>query len=153
MGRALVEMMRGSRPRPEPTPSAEERRALLKLRQEAARAGAVLRRRGRGGLPASLVLAVMRRDGYRCKVHGDAGEGECGGLEVHHKGGVVASAWLHGKGHRNVMNNLVTVCGRAHDEVHDRARAAGHDSSQTPADVDVRRAAARARRGGGDDDA
>lgn len=108
----------------------EERKALATLRKEAAAAGAVLKGAGRGGLRATLVLGVMRRDGFRCKVHGDRGEGEYGGLHLHHKGGVVASEWLAKKAHRNVFNNLVTVCLKGHDEIHDAARAAGTDSSQ-----------------------
>jgi hypothetical protein len=117
--------------------SAEERQALRRLRQEATNHGAKLRTGGRGGLSPSLVLAVMRRDEYTCKVHGDHGEGAHGGLELHHKGGVVESDWLSRKGHKNEPNNLVTVCHQAHDEIHARARAAGADSSQTLAEADV----------------
>lgn len=105
--------------------SGEERRALTILRQEARKARAILASDGEGGLPPSLVLYVMRRDGYRCKLHGDRGEGENGGLEVHHKGGVEnpTSRWLKKAGHLNLPDNLVTLCHRAHDEVHDRDRA------------------------------
>jgi hypothetical protein len=104
--------------------SAEERQALRRLRSEAYDHGARLRTGGRGGLSPSLVLAVFRRDEYSCKVHGDHGEGEHGGLELHHKGGVPESAWLARKGKRNDLNNLVVVCRKAHDEIHARARAA-----------------------------
>lgn len=101
--------------------SAEEIRALRKLRAEAKAVGAVLANGGRGNLTPSFALGVMRRDGYTCKVHGDRGEGDNGGLTLHHKGGAGVSRWLKAKGHRNVLNNLVTMCKRAHNEVHDRA--------------------------------
>lgn len=122
--------------RPRRPLSVEERGALRRLRSEAHNHGARLRTNGRGGLSPSLVLAVMRRDGYECKVHGDRGEGEHGGLELHHKGGVVESEWLSRKGHKNEPNNLVTLCHKAHDEIHARARAAGVDSSQVLAEAD-----------------
>jgi hypothetical protein len=120
--------------------SVEERLALRRLRTEAHNHGARLRTKGRGGLAPSLVLAVMRRDDYTCKVHGDHGEGDFGGLELHHKGGVVESEWLSRKGHKNEPNNLVTLCRRAHDEIHARARAAGVDSSQVTPEADEGRA-------------
>lgn len=106
--------------------SLEEKRALRKMKAEARFYGAVLRGAGRGGLPNSLVLTVLRRDGYRCKVHGDRGEGDFGGLRLHHKGGLdnPVSAWLKAKGKKNDLNNLVTVCSRGHDEIHERDRAA-----------------------------
>jgi hypothetical protein len=112
--------------------SGEERRALTILRQEARKAKAQLASDGEGGLAPSLVLYVMRRDGYRCKLHGDRGEGENGGLEVHHKGGVEnpASRWLRGMGHLNLPDNLVTLCHRAHDEVHDRDREVTAERAQ-----------------------
>lgn len=117
-----------------PELSVEERRALRKIRIEARQAGAVLTSGGKGGLSPSLVLGVMRRDQYTCKVHGDKGEGEYGGLQVHHKGGIVESRWLSNKGHRNEPGNLVTLCLKGHDEIHERGRADGTDSSQvTPA--------------------
>lgn len=122
---------------PRPPLSAEERLALRRMRQEAQDAGAKLRHAGRGGLSPSLVRAVMRRDGYECKIHGDRGEGEYGGLEVHHKGGVVESEWLSRKGHKNEPQNLVTLCHKAHDEIHGRARAEGVDSGQVVAEADT----------------
>jgi hypothetical protein len=118
-------------------PSLEERRALHKLRQEARAAGAKLKSGGVGGLSAGLVLHVMRRDGYRCHVHGDRGEGEYGGLELHHKGGIPESAWLSRKGHKNEPNNLVTLCAKAHNELHEKARARGVDSSQVTPEGDM----------------
>lgn len=118
------EARRRAEPRERAELSGEERRALRQLRIEAQDHGARLRHGGRGGLSPSLVLAVLRRDEYTCKVHGDKGEGEHGGLELHHKGGVAESAWLAKKGKKNVPNNLVTLCHKAHDEIHARARAA-----------------------------
>jgi hypothetical protein len=96
------------------------------MKREARSNGATLDRPGHGGLSNSLVLTVLRRDQYRCKVHGDAGEGTFGGLRLHHKGGLdnPVSAWLKLKGKSNETNNLVTVCARGHDEIHNRDRAA-----------------------------
>jgi hypothetical protein len=119
-----------------PQLSAQERSALRKLRAEARQHGAELAGGGKGGLPPSLVLGVMRRDEFRCKVHGDRGEGNNGGLQVHHKGGIVESHWLSEKGHSNDPNNIVTLCTRAHDAIHNKARAEGVDSSQVEPEGD-----------------
>ncbi len=116
--------------------SAEERLSLHRLRHEAHRAGAKLKDYGRGGLSPSLVLSVCRRDGFRCKIHGDRGEAENGGLTIHHKSGIVESEWASKKGHKNEKQNLVVLCDRAHDELHNRARANGTDSSQVLAEAD-----------------
>ena len=105
--------------------SKEEAKALQTMRREAKEAGSTLATGGKGGLPPSLVLKVMRRDKYACKVCGTQK-----GLGVHHKGGVVASEWLRKKGHKNHPNNLVTICVDCHDNVHDKARAEGQDASQ-----------------------
>lgn len=137
LGQRWVTARRRAERQPRPGLSAEERRALRTLRAEAQNNGARLRSGGRGGLSPSLVLAVLRRDEYTCKVHGDRGEGACGGLELHHKGGVVESQWLSRRGHKNVPGNLVTVCHKAHDEIHARARAAGTDGSQVLAVADA----------------
>lgn len=102
-----------------------EQACLDRVQQEAAAAGATLLTDGKGGLPPSLVLGVMRRDRYRCKRCGGAD-----GLSMHHKGGVAASAWLRRKGHSMDMNNLATICGDCHDAIHAQARAEGVDSSQ-----------------------
>lgn len=104
--------------------SPEERKALARLQREARENGAVLTTDGKGGLPPSLVLGVFRRDGYQCKVHGDRGEGDFGGLQLHHIGGVDAptSRWMQTKGHSNDPNNLVVLCALAHDSVHDDDR-------------------------------
>jgi hypothetical protein len=101
--------------------STEEEGALKKLQAEAKAKGVKLHNGGRGGLPSSLVLHVMRRDGYRCK--------KCGRrdfpLGPHHKGGIPDSEWLKKKGHKNEPDNLATVCDKCHDEVHEEARADG----------------------------
>lgn len=111
---------------------APEAKALERVRDEAHAKGATLLTGGKGGLAPSLVLGIMRRDGYRCK--------RCGGregLSVHHKGGIVASKWLSMKGHRMDFNNLTTICGPCHDAIHQEARAEGEDSSQVTPEGDV----------------
>jgi hypothetical protein len=110
--------------------SREEKHSLIKIQQGAKKAGTILKNGGKGGLPPSLVLAVMSRDKFTCKVHGDKGEGEYGGIEVHHKGGIVESKWLSQKGHANEPNNIVTICAKGHDEIHNKARKDGVDSGQ-----------------------
>lgn len=100
--------------------SAPERRALHLLRREAKAAGASLENRGRGGLSPSLVLHVMRRDGYACKLC----EGREHALTLHHKGGVVEKRWVALRGPRNEPSSLLTVCGPCHDRVHAEYREA-----------------------------
>ena len=143
MGEALAKMMKyekreqGRQPkRPDKQWNAQERMALQKLRSEAKQSGASLTSNGKGGLPPSFVLSVMRRDNYTCKVCGDTGEGEHGGLTVHHKGGIVESEWLSNKGHRLDKNNVVTLCDEAHNRIHQQAKAEGLDSSQVLPDAD-----------------
>lgn len=112
------------KPKEKPIPE-QEQAALDKLHQEAEEVGTDLASDGKGGLPPSLVLGVMRRDKYRCK--------RCGsqkGISVHHKGGIVESKWLSSKGHHNDANNLVTICEACHDAIHEEAREEGVDSSQ-----------------------
>lgn len=102
--------------------SPEERQALMTLRSEARKKGTSLASGGKGGLPSSLVLNVMRRDDYKCKL--------CGGREdigIHHKGGIQESEWLKKKDHDNDPNNLVTICTRDHNRIHEKARAEGVD--------------------------
>jgi hypothetical protein len=122
-----------------PSQTRRDRRDLALMRREARLAGAELKDNGRGGLSPALVLKVMRRDEYRCKIHGDRGEGDNGGLSLHHKGGIVASARMSNLGHKDLLRNLVTVCERAHDELHDAARAEGIDSSQVEPEGDKQR--------------
>lgn len=111
--------------------SGEERKALHKLRKEARQHGTKLASGGKGGLPPSFVLNVMRRDDYQCKV--------CGGRDqigLHHKGGIVESKWLSMKGHKLDANNVVTICDKCHDRIHQKARAEGVDSSQVTPEGD-----------------
>lgn len=108
-----------------------EAKALERLRDEAAAKGATLATGGKGGLPPSFVLGIMRRDEYRCK--------RCGGdkdLSLHHKGGIVASKWLSKKGHHLDFNNVTTLCSGCHDAIHNAAREEGIDSSQVTPEGD-----------------
>lgn len=118
MSEALAKMARARRRGRVASLPVDERRALHRMRVEAAARGAVLRTSGVGGIPASLALGTYRRDGWRCK--------RCGGtsgLSLHHKGGAsTARRWL-GRGKRCDYNNLVVLCGSCHDAVHDEARA------------------------------
>lgn len=97
-----------------------------KIIAEAKKAGATLGKPdAKGGLPPSLVLGVFRRDKWKCK--------KCGSQEdigPHHKGGIAESKWLSKKGHSNDPNNLTTLCAGCHDDVHEKAREDGTDSSQ-----------------------
>lgn len=103
--------------------SPEERRALMTLRAEARKKGTHLASGGKGGLPSSLVLNVMRRDDYKCKLCGKRED-----IGIHHKGGIEESEWLKKKGHDNDPNNLVTICDECHDRIHEKARDEGVDS-------------------------
>lgn len=124
------------RPQEDELPRAEKR-ALQKMQQEAKEIGSQLTTGGKGGLPPSLVLGVMRRDGYRCKKCGELGDMEKnGGLGVHHKGGIPESKWLSKKGHANDPNNLVSICHDCHDDVHEEARENGTDSEQVKPEGD-----------------
>jgi hypothetical protein len=110
-----------------------ERRALATMQREAKRAGATLASDGKGGLPPSLVLGVMRRDKYTCK--------RCGGkkdLVVHHKGHLdnPKSMWLAKMGKKNTPVNIVTICEDCHDGVHEEDRV---DSSQVTPEGDEER--------------
>lgn len=109
-----------------------ERRALEKLRDEAGEAGATLASDGEGGLPPSLVLGVMRRDGFRCK--------RCGlreNLSLHHKSehmespkAQARSRLLKAQGRVNSPANLVTACAACHDRVHGDDREEHGDEEQ-----------------------
>lgn len=102
-----------------------EQKALAILQREAKRAGATLANDGKGGLPPSLVLGVMRRDDFTCKRCGKQDD-----LIVHHKGGIVRSKKLSAMGHKNIPQNIVTVCESCEDAQHEQARRDGVDSSQ-----------------------
>jgi 5-methylcytosine-specific restriction endonuclease McrA len=110
--------------------NANERAALRSIRREARRAGSYLSSGGKGGLPPSLVLGVLRRDRFQCKVCGELGNKDTnGGIGVHHKGGIPESKWLAHKGHSNDPNNIVSICANCHDNVHEKAREEGIESS------------------------
>ena len=95
-----------------PHMSYEERKALANVRRESQAAGALLSHKdANGGLPHSVALGVFRRDGWRCVVHGDRGEGEYGGLELHHRR-------YTPEGRPESIKNIYTVCAKAHDEIH-----------------------------------
>jgi hypothetical protein len=104
----------------QPQLGGEERKALAKLQDMARRAGATLPNGGKGGLPPSLVLGVMKRDHFTCKLCGQQEN-----IGVHHKGGIEHpnSEWLAAQGHANTPENLVTICDACHDGVHNRDRA------------------------------
>ena len=122
MSRALADATRPQRIEKYRKTPAEERAALRTIRMEAAQNGATLHSDGEGGLPSTLVLGVFRRDKWRCK--------KCGGahdLLVHHKAGLEnpTSRWLQRKGKSNDPNNIVTLCDKCHDQIHDEDRARG----------------------------
>lgn len=121
----MVKGRRPDRPRSDTLPP-KEREALLRMRQLARDKGTFLSSGGKGGLPPSLVLGVMRRDDFKCKVCDSRGQGR-GGIGVHHKGGIPESKWLKKKGHQNTKQNLVTICDECHDNIHEKARAEGID--------------------------
>lgn len=120
------------RKKPEPQLSDNEAKALKRLQSEAAAQGATLHSKGYGGIPPSMVLGLMRRDEWRCKRCGTQED-----LSVHHKGGVVSSKWISRIGHRNQPNALAVICHSCHDDIHDKAREEGIDSSQVLAEADV----------------
>ena len=101
----------------------DEQRALAKMQREAKAAGATLATGGEGGLPPSMVLGAMRRDGFKCK--------RCGGqsnLSVHHKAHLDnPSPKMKRLGEsvdqRNDPKAIVTICENCHDGVHDEDRA------------------------------
>ena len=93
-----------------------EDRALANLRREAALKGTTLAKAEKGGLRPSVVLGIMRRDGFRCKRCSNRAD-----LEVHHKGGIPMSPWLRKKGKSNAFNNMVTLCTKCHGEIHQEA--------------------------------
>lgn len=128
MGNALAKYAKSNKRRDLPEHDAlppGEEKALAKLQREAKQNGATLATGGKGGLPPSLVLGVMRRDKYRCKTCGTKKN-----ISMHHKGGIVRSKWLSEMGHSNDPANLVTICPTCHDKEHEQARKDGVDSSQ-----------------------
>jgi 5-methylcytosine-specific restriction endonuclease McrA len=119
VGSALANATRPQRIETRRKSTSEENAALRVIRKEAHQRGASLHSGGKGGLPSTLVLGVFRRDEWKCK--------KCGGqtdLLVHHKAGLDApiSRWLLRKGKSNTPNNIVTLCARCHDCIHDEDR-------------------------------
>lgn len=101
-----------------------ERKALAIMRREARAAKSLLSSNGKGGLPPSLVLGVLRRDHYRCQHCDELGAEPNGGVGVHHKGGVrnAPTLRLARMGKRSVPENLEAICRRCHDGLHDEDR-------------------------------
>lgn len=124
MGQLLADATRPQRIDSRRKTPAEEKAALRAIRREAAAAGATLHSNGEGGLPSTLVLGVFRRDEWRCKACGKQSD-----LLVHHKGGIEnpTSRWLLRKGKSNDANNIVTLCEKCHDGIHDEDRARGEE--------------------------
>lgn len=116
------------RRKPDKAPVVGEAKALDRMQAEAIEAGATLHSNGQGGLPASTVLGVMRRDQYQCK--------RCGGrqdLTIHHKADILASDYLrrlHKVAGRTDPKNLVVLCQSCHDSVHEQSRAEGTDAPE-----------------------
>jgi hypothetical protein len=109
----------------------QEEYALKKLQKEAKENGSTLATGGKGGLPPSHVLGAMRRDDFKCK--------RCGtkdNISVHHIGGIVSSKHVSEMGHKDKQNNLVTICEKCHDDIHQEAKKEGIDSSQVKPDGD-----------------
>lgn len=109
-----------------------ERRALWKMRREARERGATLESNGRGGLPPSLVLGVMRRDGWKCKRCGQQAD-----LSVHHKSehmqdpkAKMRSQLLGRQGRIDSPANITTICATCHDAIHDKDREDFGDTQQ-----------------------
>lgn len=111
------------RRRPEKPAPIGEAKALERMQAEAIEHGATLHSAGRGGLPASVVLGIYRRDGWHCH--------KCGGtsdLTIHHKADVLASPYLrrlHQIAGRTDPKNLATICHPCHDQIHQEARELG----------------------------
>lgn len=114
------------RRKPEKAEPVGEAKALDRMQAEAIEAGASLHSAGKGGLPASVVLGIFRRDGYRCKRCGAADD-----LTVHHKADILASDYLrrlHKVAGRTDPKNLVTLCHSCHDSLHEESRREGTDA-------------------------
>lgn len=121
----------------------KEKLALATLRREAKAKGTTLLNGGRGGLPPSMVLNVLRRADYACEYGpqyeldraptADDLKHRCGSrkdITIHHKGGIPADQWLSRIGHKSVPANLAVLCAKHHNLVHEEARKRGVDSTQ-----------------------
>lgn len=142
MGKNLAKVMEQKRKSDRPKGdrlSPAEANALKKIKREGAAAGSFLTSGGKGGLPPSLVLHVMRRDKFTCKVCGELGSKENGGIGVHHKfqhitaprerlKGILANR----EGRRNDPEQMTTICAKDHDKVHqrDRKEYGGQDADE-----------------------
>lgn len=135
MSRELSRWLKLSEPKPrkpsKPTRPPQEERALKILQAEAKKAGTHLDTGGEGGLSPSLVLGVMRRDHWLCRVCKSNKR-----ITVHHIGGIVGNEYMSALGHLNKPHNLATLCASCHDRLHNKARALGIDSSQVDAKGD-----------------
>lgn len=136
MSELSKKMMARKQPRPKKAPpdeqplTPEQQKALNILQQEAKRADSMLTSDGKGGLDPRLVLGAMRRDQYECQECGETGNDSNGGIGVHHLGGIVDSKKASRMGHKNILENIQTICDDCHDREHAEARAKGQDSSQ-----------------------
>lgn len=119
--------------------NAEERKALIKIREGARKAGSYLASGGEGGLPPSLVLGVMKKANWRCKVCGELGSKENGGLSIHHKNQHITAPKERMKGmlaieqgRKNDPSQIVAICATCHDKIHqkDRAEFGGEDAGE-----------------------
>ena len=120
-----------------------ELRALHTLQREAEEKGTTLQNDGKGGLPPSLVLGVLRRDDYACACTAEHGlhddREKCGTrdqITLHHLGGIAKTKWLSRQGHSNDPKNILTTCAECHDKMHEQARERGDDSSQVTPEGD-----------------
>jgi hypothetical protein len=127
MGEVAARYMETRRKPEKPLPSGESK-ALQRIQAEAAEHGATLHSAGKGGLPASIVLGVYRRDGWHCH--------KCGGtqdLSIHHKADVLASPYLrrlHQIAGRTDPKNLATICHTCHNSIHNEARREGTEAPE-----------------------
>lgn len=127
MSENLAKLYRAHNPEPESADDymedlhPDERKAYAKMLAEAKQNGVTLANEGKGGLPPSKVLGILRRDRWACKRCGDGKDN----LSVHHKGHMEnpKSKWLAKKGKSNDDNNIVAMCESCHDAVHQEDRA------------------------------
>lgn len=116
------------RRKPQPPVPMGEAKALERIEVEALEHDATLHSQGRGGLPASVVLGILRRDGWHCHKCGDTQD-----LTIHHKADILASPYLrrlHKIAGRTDPKNLVTLCHSCHDDVHEEAREEGTEAPE-----------------------
>lgn len=139
IAKKLVKSKQRPDEKPEPDQQEEKQRpdeanALKKLQAAAKAQGCILSSGGKGGLQSSLVWHVFKRDAedgeFRCKVCGDIGTEDNGGLGVHHKYQHITDPKARAKGvraneegRRNDPNQLIVICATCHDKVHQKDRA------------------------------